>query len=344
MNRGVAVNGRFRTRHVTGVERYAGEIADRIQPAARLVVPGRAGAGLRGHLWEQCILPLRLRPSERLWSPANSGPLSVHNQVLSLHDMSVFDHAEWFNPTYARWHRILLPRLVKSVKKIITMSDFSRDRIVQYFGLPPARVTCIPEGVDLGHFHPQPEVEIDRLRRKLDVRGEYVLLVATLEPRKNIDRLLQAWKRCSSSKVARTLVIAGGRRRVFREIEAKLGIGSVRWLGYVPECDLPALYSGACAYVLPSLYEGFGLSTLEAMACGTPVAAAKSGAIPEVVGESAVLFDPLSIESIAQALERVQHDRQLRDELIAGGFERAARFTWEAAAKETWSVLNGDWT
>lgn len=339
---GVAVNGRFRTRQVTGVERYAQEVTCRIQPAVRLITPGKAYSGPWGHLWEQFTLPHLVQPGETLWSPANSGPLRCRNQVLSVHDLSVFDHPEWFKPAYALWHRNLLPRLVKSVRKVITMSNFTRDRLIRYFDLPPEKVYCIAEGVDLAHFHPQPAEEIGRVRQKFGLDSDYLLMVATLEPRKNFDRLLKAWNQVNDPKTPKQLVIAGAKYRVFKDIKIEKERTEVLWLGYVPENDLPALFSGAQAYILPSLYEGFGLSALEAMACGTPVAAANSGALPEVMGDSAILFNPCSVDSICAALERVLYDIPLRESLLIEGFKRAEQCTWEHTAQQTAAVLYSD--
>ncbi|OGO29610.1 MAG: hypothetical protein A2Z16_07175 [Chloroflexi bacterium RBG_16_54_18] len=339
MNKGVVVNGRFQTRQVTGVERYAHEVSRRIQPDARLVIPGRLYAGIRGHFWEQLILPRLIDKAEILWSPANTGPLNFSNQVLSLHDLSVIDHPEWFRQEYALWHRFLLPRLIKSVKAIITMSNFTKNRIMEYFGLQPEMIHCIPEGVDPHHFHLQPEVETLRIRRRYGLNGDFLLLVASLEPRKNIERLLVAWKKISSELKDRTLVIAGGKYRVFKEIDTSQHVDNVRWLGYVDEQDLPGLYSAAQAYILPSLYEGFGLSVLEAMACGTPVVAAKSGALPEVTAESALFFDPYSVDSIAQAIVSILCDPLLRRELKERGLERSSLFSWDRTAQEVWLVL-----
>ena len=339
MNTGVVVNGRFRTRQVTGVERYACEVTKRLAPKARMVIPGHFHSGIRGHFWEQFILPRLIERTEILWSPANTGPLSFPNQVLSLHDLSVIDHPEWFSQEYAFWHRFLLPRLIMSVKAIITMSNFSKTRIIEYFGLQPEVVHCIPEGVDPHHFHSQPEAEILRIRQRFSLESEYLLLVASLEPRKNIKRLLAAWKKISSELEGKTLVIAGGKYRVFKEIEISKNVEKVRWLGYVDEQDLPGLYSAAQAYILPSLYEGFGLSVLEAMACGTPVAIANSGALPEVAAESALFFDPHSVDSIAAAIGVILCDPVLRRDLKERGLERSRLFSWDRTAQEVWLVL-----
>jgi len=339
MNKGVVVNGRFQTRRVTGVERYAQEVSNRLGSNARLVRPGHLYSGIRGHFWEQFILPRLIEPGEFLWSPANTGPLNVSNQVLSLHDLSVIDHPEWFSQDYALWHRFLLPRLIKSVKAIITMSNFTKTRIMEYFGLHSEMIHCIPEGVDLLHFHSQSEAEISRIRRRYDLHGDFLLLVASLEPRKNIGRMLDAWKSISSKLSDKTLVIAGGKYQVFKVIDTSLPAEKVRWLGYVDENDLPGLYSAAQAYILPSLYEGFGLSVLEAMACGTPVIVATSGALQEVAAESALYFDPHRVDSIVQAIESILCDPTLREELKIRGLERSSLFSWDRTAQEVWRVL-----
>jgi glycosyltransferase involved in cell wall biosynthesis len=166
-----------------------------------------------------------------------------------------------------------------------------------------------------------------------------VLVVGTLEWRKNLLRLLQAWKIAAGDHPQVELVIAGGCGRAFRPIDLQDLPPRTRLLGYVADDELPALYSGALALVLPSLYEGFGLPALEAMACGTPVIVACAGALPEVVGEAGLYFNPLDVRQMAQALHAALDDPALRREMSHRGLHRARMFTWQAAADQVYAIL-----
>lgn len=358
----VLINTRCLMHPTTGVERYTGEIAARlgmgtrrISPDVRQAKPGRActllgrgAGGLAGHLWEQLVLPGKLRPGEVLWSPANTGPLAVSNQVLTLHDLSVIDHPEWFSAGFAAWYTCLLPRLIRKVKRVITVSQFSRERILATFDLPPEQITVIYPGVDTSQFKPQPAGQVERVRRRYRLPERYVLCVATGEPRKNLPGLLHAWQKAQSNDrfmVGTELVIAGGQGRIFRQpsegfkAESRDEGHGVRWLGYVPDADLPALYTGALVFVYPSLYEGFGLPVLEAMACGTPVITAGDTALPEVTGDAAFLVDPTHMDDLAAAILRLLANEELRKELICRGLDRAGSFSFERTASEVWNVL-----
>jgi glycosyltransferase involved in cell wall biosynthesis len=335
----VTINGRFLFRRLTGVERYAIEVSRRMNGDVNLIKPKFPLHGLGGHLWEQLVLPRLLDPERVLWSPANTGPISISNQVLTLHDVSTFDHPEWFRSGFSAWYRLLLPRLVHKARQVITVSEFSRNRIVQTFRLDSRNVVSIPEGVDLNHFSPATPEQINRVRQKFKLFGDYLLVVATLEPRKNLVRLLQAWQSIVDRLKDTYLVIAGGTYPVFRPIDPMNHTERVRWLGYIQEEHLPALYSGAKAFILPSLYEGFGLSVLEAMACGTPVIVSSAGALPEVVGKAGSYVDPLNVAMIAETIERVIGDEKLRADCQAHGRERASRFSWDYTSRCIQQVL-----
>lgn len=337
----VVVNGRFLERGMTGVERYGREILCRLagrsgsSGAARLRIlrcNGRAH-GLRGHLWEQVSLPGHVQSEQVLWSPANTGPLNVANQVLTLHDLSPLEHPEWFKPAFAFWYRLLLPLLVRRVSRVVTSSEFVRAKVLKRFRLPGGRVTVVPGGVELSYFHPG-------VRSRLILPARYVLFVGSLQPRKNLARLLAAWDKIKDVVPVAWLLIVGTGGSVFRST-ALPGTERVKFLGAVPDADLPELYARARAFILPSLDEGFGLPVLEAMASGTMVLASHAGALPEVTGDSALLFDPLDVVEIAAALERGLCDSALRDSLREKGLVRARCFSWEASTEKLWKVFEG---
>jgi glycosyltransferase involved in cell wall biosynthesis len=167
---------------------------------------------------------------------------------------------------------------------------------------------------------------------------DYVLFVGSLDPRKNLTRLLQAWNELADFPNAE-LVIVGSRTNVFRSIPIDSSLRCCRFLGYVPDEDLPGLYSGAVCFVMPSLFEGFGLTVLEAMACGAPVIAARAGALPEVTKDAAMLIDPTSVSGIAQALRTLLSEEGLRAEFRKKSIERAHQFSWERSAHRIWEVI-----
>ncbi len=336
----ICINGRYRRRPVTGVERYAGAIAARLKVPYRIAAPQRRGAGLRGHLWEQAVLPIRCQ-GRLLWSPANTGPLAVRRQVLTVHDLSPLEHPEWFSTTFARGYAWLWPRLIPRVRHVITDSDFTRGRLIALLGLPGERITTVRVGVDRSVFRALEPGEVVRVRRSHGLGGDYVLTTGSLQRRKNLSRLLEAWRVVREAHPDWELAVAGAPGAHFREDRLKTGDG-VRLLGRIPEVDLPGLYAGAGALVQPSLYEGAGLTVLEAMACGCPVVAAGNTALPEYVGDAGLLFDPEDGREMAAQLRRLIAEPALRAELSARGQAHARGFTWDRAAREVEAVLRAE--
>ncbi len=336
----MVVNARFQGRRITGVERYAREISRRLPAETRLARPARPSQGAAGHLWEQAVLP-GMVGADRLWSPANSGPLRVARQAVTIHDLAVLEHPEWFAPGFALWYRLLLPPLVRRARRVLTVSRDTRARLVRRFGLDPAAVAVIPGGVDHDQFHPMDEKRVAELRTRFGLPERYLLFVGSREPRKNLPRLVEAWETVARAFPGVALVIGGGAGANFAVTRASHAGTAPRvcWLGTVDEADLPGLYAGATVFVYPSLDEGFGLPVLEAMACGAPVIATTAGAVPEVAGNAALYADPHRTESLALAISCVLDQRALREELRARGFTRAASFSWDAAARAVWQAL-----
>jgi glycosyltransferase involved in cell wall biosynthesis len=331
------------------VDRYAFEISSRLEGARRLT-PSRPPGLLAGHAWEQLILPTRLRRGEILFSPANAGPWTVRAQAVTLHDASVFDHPEWFRPAFATWTRLAWKILAKQARMIFTVSEFSRARLQFHLNLPPEKIRVIPNGVGKP-FEPQSASAMEAVKEKYNLKRPYFLFVGTLEPRKNLGRLIEAWTRIESYV---ELVIVGAEGKVFAptdrsakspdfapKSETSESVGRIAYIGRVPDDDLAALYSGATALVIPSLYEGFGLPALEALACGAPVIASNASAFPEVLGEAARFVNPLDVNEIAEAMQTIAEDSSLANELRARGLQRAAQFSWDDSARKIETILKG---
>jgi glycosyltransferase involved in cell wall biosynthesis len=340
--RKIVVNLRSQTAGLTGVQRYTQELRTRIEDGIETVAPRRPLHGAAGHLWEQAVLPVRVR-KRLLWSPANTGPLAVERQVLTVHDVASLDHPDWFDSRFATWYRRMTPLLVRRVCRVITVSEFSKRRLIELTGIPESRVVVIPNGV-CHRFHPCSNGEVERVRQKIGIPStQYLLNIGSLEPRKNVATLLKAWQSSSASLPNNTwMVVAGaiGKEHVFRRADFESDGPRVLFCGFVADEDLPALYSGALAVVYPSIYEGFGLPVLEAMACGTVPIAANNTALPEVVGGAGILVDPLDTDAIADAIVRVVADDELRRVLGQCGIARSRLFSWERAADATWKVLS----
>ena len=198
----ILVNARSFGRRVTGVERYAREVTARLGNRIDLVGTS-ATQGFGGHCWEQIALPRRMNRGTILWSPANSGPLAVSDQVVTIHDLSVIDHPEWFERCFAAWYRFLLPRLAQRASVVITDSNYSKIRIQEGFRISEEKIIVAPCGVDVEKFRPQSESRHDLVRRKYALPKVYALYVGTLEPRKNLRRLLNAWAQVEEERTRR---------------------------------------------------------------------------------------------------------------------------------------------
>jgi glycosyltransferase involved in cell wall biosynthesis len=337
----IALNARFHAHRPTGMQRYALELTRRFPNYLDPLQPNTALRGMGGHLWEQLCLPAGVR-GRLLWSPNNTGPLAVARQVCTIHDLIPLDHPEWFNRRFAGWYTWLLPRLAKQVRHIIAVSHFTRQRIIERLGVPASKVTVIPNGVD-ARFTPQSPQQVEMVRRALGITSPcYMLTVGSVEPRKNLHRLLEAWRRAQSSVPPDVdLVVTGGlgNARVFGGVPLKSIPPRVHFTGYVGDALLPGLYSGAAALLYPSLYEGFGLPPLEAMACGVPVMVSSGTSLPEVVGDAGVLVDPLDEDSIADGILRVLTESGSGSALRMKSQERARGFSWENTAQWTLEVL-----
>jgi glycosyltransferase involved in cell wall biosynthesis len=337
----IVVNTRSLTAALTGVQRYGAELSVLFGEKMAKVSPSRPLQGIAGHVWEQFQLPLLLK-GRFLWSPANSGPVMLKRQVVTIHDIAVIDHPEWFNARFAAWYRWMTPRLVRRAFGVIAVSEFTKRRLVEVTGVDESRVSVVPNGVD-ERFNPRSPEEVAAIRHRLGIpSSRYVLSLATLEPRKNLAGQLEAWARCESHLPDSVwLVISGGKGKehVFGDLQLHNVPPRVHFTGYVRDEDLPALYSGAMALLYPSFYEGFGLPVLEAMASGTVPIVSNLTAPQEVAGDAGIGVNPHDHDSIASAIARVVRDGSWREELRHRAIRRSEAFSWARTAKSTWRVL-----
>ena len=283
--------------------------------------PGRATAAARDVAWYLAALPERARRDrvDVLHCPTFRAPTRCAVPlVVTFHDVAVLRHPGTFNRWTRAYSALILPRVAGAAAAVLAVSQFTKDELVELLGVPPQKVHVIPNGVG-PQFGPEGPAS----------RGEFVLAVSTLEPRKNLGRLLEGFRRARLDGCELLVVGARGWGDV------RVGGSRVRWLGEVGDEELARLYRGARCVAYPSLYEGFGLPVLEAMACGAPVVTSRAPALREVAGGAAVAVDALDPDAIAAGLEEAI---ARREELGRAGIARAAHFSWQEAAKATLAV------
>jgi glycosyltransferase involved in cell wall biosynthesis len=301
-----------------GTARYVRKLLEALEREPGLELHGYSfsGSSRPAKIWRDIgwylgALPVASRKDDVLHLPGHRGPLfTAIPIVITIHDLAVFRHPETFNRWTRRYSRLFLPLLARAAVRVIAVSEFTAREAVELLGVDEDRVWVIPHGVEAPFTPDGPAAE-----------GDYVLAVGTLEPRKNLERVAEAARRIGAE-----LRVVGAEG---------WGDVHVESLGHVDDEQLAALYRGATCLVYASLYEGFGLPVLEAMASGTPVVTATGSAPAEVAGEAAVLVDPLDVEAIAAGIEEADIRRA---ELAVAGLERAKIFRWDAAASATAEV------
>lgn len=300
-------------------------------------------------LWEQLVQPIELarHRSHLLHALAYVLPLAWPGpSVVTVYDLSFWRTPERF-PAAQRLYLATLTRLsVRRAARVIAISESTKRDVVELMGVPADRVRVVPLAIE-EEFRPVTEAAaLADLRRRRGLPEHMILYVGTLEPRKNLVTLLEAYARCRGETSPESpwppLVLAGGKgwgyEAIFAAVE-RLGLGEAVLLpGFVPHGELPLWYSAADIFVYPSLYEGFGLPVLEALACGTPVITSHVSSLPEVAGEAGLLVDPTDAEALAEALRRVWGNADLRQEMRTRGLAQAARFSLAALGRQTISV------
>lgn len=262
-------------------------------------------------------------------------PFVKGKTVVTIHDMVYRRFPETVNRNTKYMLRFSLEKTLRRVDKIITISRFSKEEILAFYPISPECIEVIYCGVDHDIYHPNIEdSEKKRVREKFGIKDDYILYLGALEPRKNISRLIAAYEQLKARRKAPILVIAGPKGWMYDEIfnqAASLG-DSVVFTDYVPNGDKPGLLAGARCFCFPSLYEGFGLPPLEAMACGVPVVASNAASLPEVVGNGGLMVDPYDVSALSNAIERLCYDDDTWLDLHEKGLVQASGFNWPDAA------------
>jgi len=288
---------------------------------------------------------LRRRPVDILHVQYTSPPFTPCPVVNTIHDLS-FEHLpETFKRRSWRQMRLTIRRSAQSAAHILTDCDFARDDILKTYGIAPERVTAVPLAAAVRFSPVRDERELDRVRNKYGINGKYILTVGSIQPRKNIPRLIRAYSMLCSERNLEPLpklVVVGKRGWLYEDTLATAESSTVRdqiiLTGYVDDKDLPALYSAASCFVYPSYFEGFGIPPLEAMRCGTPTITGDRTCFPEIIGDAGLMVDPFDEQAIKRGIVRVLTEQTLRDELIEKGLERANSYDWLKTARQTLDV------
>lgn len=309
---------------------------------ARLAESRLATALFQAYATRVCGLLLQRKADAVFHSPNFHLPRYDGNSIVTVHDLSYLLYPDFHPAARVDWMQRLVPEALERSKQVICVSHSTRAALLEQYAVAADKVSVTHLGVD-PVFRPRTAPETAAQLKAYDLEaGEYLLCVSTLEPRKNIERLVRAYlrldKRC---RQRHPLVLAGELGWHYQELQAAIADGAgqgVRHLGFVSQQALPALYSGARCAIYPSLYEGFGLPVLEAQASGTPVIASQSSSLPEVASAQALLIDPYDTAALAGALQRAIDDRQWREDCSRAGLEKAADFTWQRCAMETLAI------
>ena len=287
------------------------------------LVEGRLPAGDVYHATEH-LLPWMARPS-----------------VMTVHDLIFERYPQHHTRANRAFLRVAMPLFVRRADAIIAVSQHTRRDLLEVYATPPQKVYVVVEGID-ERFRPAGEADIRRVKERYSIRRPYLLMVGTLEPRKNHALAFRALARLKAEGWPHCLVAVGGGGWLFdavqRQVESLQLSDDVIFAGHVADADLPALYSGADCFLMPSLYEGFGIPVLEAMACGAPVVCSKVSSLPEVAGEAARFIEPLTAEGLADAVRQVLSNPKMADKMLSDGMRQAGRYRWQRAADETVQV------
>lgn len=337
----VVINGRFLSQRITGIQRFAYEICrslqqiwvdyvilapeDITQDYDLKDLPVEIIGGRGSHLWEQWTLPRYMKrhyDGKLLLSLSGLSPLLYKHNIITIHDVSYLLRPRSYSWLYCTYYQFMTPLIAKCAERILTVSEFSKRELVERLGLEAKKIEVVYNAVRSMALFPK------------EGRGRYILAVSSLVPRKNIKRLLEAYNRIEQPEFS--LYIVGGMYATYADAELKhyTQKKGIRFLGYVGGDELTTLYRNAVAYINPSLYEGFGIPLLEAMAQECPVIVSNIPAFNEVCENAAVYFNPTDVADIQLKMEQIMCDESLRKDLTKLGRERVKQFNWDKSAQQ----------
>jgi glycosyltransferase involved in cell wall biosynthesis len=345
------INGRFLTQKATGVHRYAFEICNKlhemgidfyvaipkeINPDYKFDFKTVVCGSLKTHLWEQFSLPRYLKKNGNplLISFSGCGPLNYNNQIITIHDVSHERYPEWFSKNYCRFYGYMMPRIGKKAHAVLTVSNFSKQEIVETLGIDPEKIHVIHSNVP---FHDKPSAETILNYKPNPESEKYILTVSSMDPRKNFIRLVEAFNNIEDKNIK--LYIIGMQFKAFNTPNLqKLISNNVVLPGYISDEELMKMYQNALFSIYPSLYEGFGLPPLESMTFGCPAIVSDIPALREV-SEGAVLYtNPYEVNDITEKMNLMANDENLRMELRKKGLEQIKKYSWDKSAKQVWEL------
>ena len=340
----IAINTRSLLSNLTGVQRYVLEILKYSDNHFIKYQPYKKLKNGYSQIWEQAILPLKLSKSQLLFSPGNTGPVIRNNQILTVHDISPIEHPEWFSIRYSNYYKLLYSILIPRVKHIIAVSDYTKKRIIEIYGIEPSKVSVIYNGANIFTLLDEDiEIFTKYLEQNGVKKGKYILSVGSIEPRKNTKNLIEAW-RIAKKKLDDDykLIICGERGRI--DIFNETGFDEtvfdgIVFTGRVSDSMLSFLYMNALLFIYISHYEGFGLPIIEAMKHGVPVISSSIEVFCEIGSTSQYFVDQNSVISICNGILNVINDNSKRSFLIKEGYRNSSRYCWQKCSKETIDLL-----
>lgn len=333
------------TQPVTGVQRFGIEITKQLKKTTNLIclsppniihhdlaeeLEAKIIGRFSSHLWEQIELPFYLKRigSPLLFNYNGLGPIFYRNKLITIHDVSFLRHPEWFSKSYSLFYRTFTGISASNSKKIITVSEFSANEIVQFLNIPKDKIEVIYNAVNHSAG-----TKLDNL-----IDGKYILTVSSLDPRKNLEKLIEAFKLLNREDIK--LVIVGASNKIFNQSIKSIDDERIIFFGHANDEELSSLYMNAEVFVFPSLYEGFGIPPLEAMKHGCPVICSNKASLPEVCGKAAIMVDPNNPNEISNGIKFLLDHPEEKIKLIEKGYKNITRFSWERSAKSLISVIN----
>lgn len=343
----IYINARFLTQDITGVQRFAIELSKKLVSLRNdiiFLVPDLKSIvdttildiffvkeikGGEGYFWEQITLPRYLSKinSPLLINLCNTAPVFYKNKISTIHDVTFLHYPKSYSVRFRVAYRFLIPMIIKTSEKIITVSEFSKNDICQEYKLNPEKIIVIYNAV-ASNFKELKNIENDK---------KYALAVSSPNLHKNFKKMIDAFL---TTEINLDLKIIGSLSNSFNQ-QSKVEIDKrIQFLGRVNDQELVKLYQNADFFIFPSLYEGFGIPPLEAQACGCPVVCSNAASLPEIMSDSALFFDPKSVNSIQLALKKISEDHLLKTRLISKGFENLTRFSWHTSALKLNKVID----